>query len=77
MQKLAKSRDYTEISEKLQKYMETQLHNLENHFKQQFLRRVEIVEDAIDNNMTRIDDFLANVNMDKDRQEKLEMAMKD
>jgi hypothetical protein len=38
--------------------MEEQIQNLEAHFKSQFMRRIEIVEEAIDGTVLRIDKFM-------------------
>jgi hypothetical protein len=41
--------------EKLRSNLEMQITNLEEHFKTQFLRRVEIVEDSMDTTIERVD----------------------
>jgi len=38
----------------------------------QFTRRVEIVEEAIDSTVTRMDKFMAEISLDAGKQEKLE-----
>jgi len=46
---------------KLSSQMELQIQNLEAHFKSQFMRRVEIVEEAIDGTVARMDKFMTQV----------------
>ena len=41
--------------EALRANLELQISNLEDHFKSQFLRRVEIVEDSVDTTIERVD----------------------
>jgi RNAse (barnase) inhibitor barstar len=59
-------------SDKLSGEVQQQINNLEAHFKSQFMRRVEIVEEAIDGTVARIDKFLAQNQNDLAKQEKLE-----
>ena len=53
------------------------MNNLESQFKNQFIKRVEIVEDGIDSTVTRMDKFMASLSLDADRATKLETALKD
>ena len=53
------------------------MHNLENHFKNQFMRRIEIVEDAIDSTVGRMDKFMSAVSLDAEKSQKIEAALKD
>ena len=57
--------------------MESQMNSLEAQFKNQFIKRVEIVEDGIDSTVTRMDKFMASLSLDADRAQKLETALKD
>ena len=62
---------------RFQQGIEEQMQNLETHFKNQFMRRVEIVEDGIDSTVTRMDKFMATLSLDSERASKLEAALKD
>ena len=77
LQKVAKPDEEEFDHEKFQKDLEGQMHNLENHFKNQFMRRVEIVEDAIDSTVGRMDKFMSAVSLDAEKAAKIEAALKD
>ena len=59
LQKVHKSAPIPEIDmSKVKSTMDLQIHNLESHFKAQFMRRIEILEDAIDTTVNRLDKFI-------------------
>ena len=57
---------------KVKSTMDLQIHNLESHFKAQFMRRIEILEDAIDTTVNRIDKFMNQMDIDTSKQQKIE-----
>lgn len=59
LQKIHKAPKPELDTDKLSSEVQQQINNLEAHFKSQFMRRVEIVEEAIDGTVSRMDKFLA------------------
>ena len=75
--KVNKKPDTALDQQKLHQAIESQISKLEAHFKSQFTRRVEIVEEAIDSTVSRMDNFMQNCSLDAGKQQKLEQALKD
>lgn len=60
LQKVYKTPKPEVDTSKISSQLENQIQNLESHFKSQFMRRIEIVEEAIDGTVSRVDKFMNN-----------------
>ena len=77
LQKLAAQPHDPIDPEKLKENFDLQIKNLETNFTNQFLKRIEITENGIDNVSDRLEKFMNAVTLDAEKQAKLEAALKD
>ena len=50
---------------------------METHFKNQFMKRIEIVEDGIDGSVSKMEKFMKNINIEQEKANRFEDALKE